>query len=477
MGIAVDAAGNVVVTGETNDPNFPIAHAWQEDLGGGFDAYVTKLDSAGDTLVFSTYLGGTGEDYGRGVAFDAEGGVAVTGITFSTDFPRHFPLQASRSGGVDAFVTRLQPDGVPIYSTYLGGSGIEWGYEVAGGNLGEVTVVGFTASANFPTTAGAYQEDFGGGESDLFVARLATDGRSMDWATFVGGSDGEEALGVALDRNGAAYVVGWTLSDDFPTASAFQAAPQGDFDAFALKLGADGSTLDYGTRLAGSGSDHAYAVAVDGDGYATVAGNTTSPDFPVLNPVQATRTALADSFVTRLSPTGSALVFSTYLGGNSEENPFGLSLGVALDRQGNAYVGETTASTNFPKAPYVPAIQGTNAGALDGIAVKLTTAPEVLLRLRPSASGPAGRFRVGNGSPTNRSVELRFWVDSPQFGSIAILSMTQPLVLPASMAFFELSFALPASLPFPGTHVGLRLLDPVTGEVLSESVCGTVPCN
>jgi hypothetical protein len=181
--------------------------------------------------------------------------------------------------------------------------------------------------------------------------------------------------------------------------------------------------------------------------------------------------------VTRLSPSGNGLAFSTYLGGNSEEDPFGMSFGVALDPKGNIYVGQTTASTNFPKAPYVQAFQSTNRGALDGVVTKLSTGPEVLMRLRTSANGPAGRFRIGNGSTTTRPVELRFWIDSPLTGTVGILTVTQPLVLSAKLDFFELTFQLPAALPFPGTHVGFRLLDPVTGEVLSESICGTVPCN
>ena len=301
---------------------------------------------------------------------------------------------------------------------------------------------------------------------------------TLDYGTFVGGTGGEEALGVAVGRDGAAYVTGWTQSTDFPVVNAFQSAPQGgSFDAYAFELSVDGSTLLYSTRLGGSGVDFGYSVAVDPDGYATVAGSTTSANFPTLNPVQANHSVAADSFVTRLSPAGNTLTFSTYLGGNSEENPFGMSFGAVLDRKGNIYIGQSTASTNFPMAPYLTPIQATNRGALEGAITKFSMGPEVLMRLRPSQGGVAGRFRIGNGATTARPVELRFWIDSPAFGSVGILTVTQALVLSANLEFFELTFQLPDTLPFPGTHVGFRLLDPVTGTVLSESLCGAVPCN
>jgi hypothetical protein len=486
MGLDVDAEGNVVVTGETNDPAFPLANAWQSTPGGGWDAYVTKLAPNGDALVFSTLLGGALDDYGRGVAFDPEGFVVVTGITFSADFPTQNAIQPSRRGPTDAFVARFQPSGQPIYSTYLGGDGIEWGYDVAGANLGQAVVVGYTDSPDFPATPGAFQTSFGG-VSDAFVARLSASGDALEYATFVGGGDGEEALAVALGREGDAYVVGWTRSADFPVLNAFQSAPQGgDFDAYALRLRADGSALVYSTRLGGSGVDFAYDVAVDERGRATVAGNTSSADFPLLFPVQAAHgnpsasTEFAyDAFVTQLTETGSGLLFSTYLGGDGVENPFGMSFGVAVDPGGHIYLGQTTASTGYPRPPYVGTLQRSHAGGeLDGVVTRISTGPEATLRLRPGPSGIRGRFRLGNGAASLRPVELRFWVESPALGGVTgVLTLTSPLFLPARLDFFELSFQLPTAVAFPGSRVGLRLLDPVTGEILSESLCWTLPCN
>src|SRR5262249_36254813 len=148
-----------------------------------------------------------------GVAFDAEGTISVVGITFSSDFPTHNPFQPSRNGGSDAFVARFYGDGTPIFATYLGGNALEWGYEVASSTLGETVVVGYTESPDFPTTQGAVQETFGGG-ADAFVTRYTADGQTMVYSTYLGGSDFEEALGVALDLDGNAYVVGWTKSSD-----------------------------------------------------------------------------------------------------------------------------------------------------------------------------------------------------------------------------------------------------------------------
>jgi len=478
MGVSLDAQGDVVVTGETSDPNFPVVNAWQPSLAGGNDAFVTKLTPSGNGIVFSTYLGGSGEDYGRGVAFDAEGYIAVVGITFSSDFPLKYAMQTSLGGGSDAFVTRLFPDGVPIFSTYLGGSSLEWGYEVAQSTLGEAVVVGFTQSPDFPTTPGAYQPDFGGG-ADVFVTRFVADGTSRVYSTFVGGSDYEEALGVALDLEGDAYVVGWTRSPDFPTISAFQSAPQGgDYDGYAFRLSADGSTLRYSTRLGGSGTDFAYAVSVDLDHFATIAGTTSSTDFPTLQPVQAANAGSDDGFVVQLAPTGNGLRFGTYLGGNLQENPFGAGFGVATDASGDIYVGQSTASTSYPLSTTVLPFQTTNRGGLDGAVTKITMGPDVLLRLRATASGTSGRFRIANGTASNRPVELRFWVESPaNSGPVGVLTLTDPITLPANFAPVDLSFTLPLGVPFPPSKLGFRLLDPVTGEVLAESVCATVPCN
>jgi len=478
MGVSLDAQGNVAVVGETADASFPLANAWRTTLAGANDAFLTKLAPDGDALVFSTYLGGSGEDYGRGVAFDAEGYVAAVGITFSTNFPLRNATQTTRSGGTDAFVARFYPDGQPIFSTYLGGSALEWGYEVAQSSLGETVVVGYTESADFPTTPGAYQEDFGGG-ADAFVTRFEPDGLARAFSTFVGGSHYEEALGVALDLDGNPYVVGWTRSTDFPVLNAFQATPQGgDYDAFALKLAADGSALAYSTRLGGGAIDFAYAVAVERDGAATVAGVTTSTNFPTLQPVQAQSGGMDDGFVARLSPAGSQLLFSTYLGGMSLESPFGISLGVAVDPRGQIYAGMSTASPNFPMATQIPTIQATHRGGLDGAIAKLTLDTEVLLRLRPGANGSIGRFRIANGKAANRPVELRFWIESPALpATTGILTITSPLVLPANLAPFDLSFTLPPAIAFPGSRVGLRLLDPVTGDVIGESLCTELPCH
>lgn len=478
MGVSLDAQGNVAVVGETADAAFPVANAWRPTLAGANDAFVTKLTPNGDALVFSTYLGGAGEDYGRGVAFDAEGYVAAVGITFSTNFPLRNATQTTRSGGADAFVARFYPDGQPIFSTYLGGGALEWGYEVAQSTLGETVVVGYTESADFPTTAGAFQEDFGGG-ADAFVTRFAPDGLARVFSTYVGGGNYEEALGVALDLDGNPYVVGWTRSTDFPLLNPFQSTPQGgDYDAFALKLVADGSALAYSTRLGGGAIDFAYAVAVGRDGAANVAGVTTSTNFPTAQPVQAQSGGQDDGFVARLSPAGNQLLFSTYLGGFSLESPFGISLGVAVDPRGQIYTGLSTASPNFPMATQIPTIQATNRGGLDGAIAKLTLDTEALVRLRPGANGTTGRFRIANGKASNRSVELRFWIESSALPAPAgVLTLTTPLVLPANLAPFDLSFTLPPAIPFPGSRVGLRLLDPVTGEVISESLCTKVPCN
>src|SRR5258706_347616 len=301
-GIAVDAAGNAYVTGFTASSDFPTtAGTFQPNFGGAGGAFVTKLNPTGSALVYSTYLGGSGADWGNGIAVDSGGNAYVTGITFSTDFPTTAgAFQSAVSGG--AFVTKLDPAGSAlVYSTYLGGSDAQArGIAVDGG--GNAYVTGVTSSADFPTTAGAYQVTYGGTQAgsggDAFVTKLDPTGSGLVYSTYLGGDGSDWGNGIAVDIDGNAYVTGTTSWITFPTTpDAFQPHSRG-----------------------GSG--------VNG----------------------------TDGFFTKLNPTGSALVYSTYLGGTDLD----LGLGIALDAKGNAYVTGATNSTDFPTTAgaYQPALSG-----------------------------------------------------------------------------------------------------------------------
>ena len=365
VGIAVDAAGNAYVTGSTASANFPTtAGAFQTTLGGGgvgFDAFVTKLNSTGSALLYSTYLGGSNnDDSGVGIAVDGAGNAYVTGSAFSTDFPTTPGAFQSSFGGVrDAFVTKLNPTGSTlVYSTYLGGTGDDGGVSIAVDTAGSAYVSGF-AQAGFPTTTAAFQPGFGGGPYDAFVTKLGSTGSALVYSTYLGGSGDDEVFGgLAVDASGNAYVTGFTTSANFPTTpGAFQttfggAGPLGFGDAFVTKLNPTGSMPVFSTYLGGSGDDFGAGIAVDGNGNAYIAGSTASTNFPTTPGAFQTTfggsgpLGLGDAFVTKLNPTGSALIYSTYLGGSGDD--FASRIAVDVLPNPSAYVTGNTASTNFP---------------------------------------------------------------------------------------------------------------------------------
>jgi hypothetical protein len=359
QGIAVDASGNAYLTGVTGSANFPTVNPVQAAYGGADDAFVAKLNAAGSALVYSTYLGGKDVDVGNSVAVDSMGNAYVTGLTFSMDFPTANALQPFPLNH-DAFVAKLNAAGSALlYSTYLGGFGNqERGFGIAVDISGNAYVTGGTDSNNFPTTMNAVQRFYGGGTSDVFVAKFNAAGSALLYSTYLGGSAGDIGFGIAVDSSGSAYITGRTDSTDFPTASPVQPANGGGFDAFVTKLNAAGSALVYSTYLGGSGTfaDEGYGIAVDVSGNAYVTGYTASTDFPIANPLPpGSLRGLSDAFAVKLNATGSRLLYSTYLGGDQRD--FGQA--IAVDGSGNAYLAGFTESTDFPTAkPLQPAKDG-----------------------------------------------------------------------------------------------------------------------
>jgi Beta-propeller repeat len=354
-GIAVDGSGDAYVIGSTKSANFPITTgAFQTSYGGSgnFEAFVTKLNASGTGLVYSTYLGGNNGDDGYGIAVDASGDAYVTGPTKSTNFPTTagaFQTSYGGNGDYEAFVTKLNASGTGlVYSTYLGGNVFDNGYGIAVDGSGNAYVTGSTKSANFPTTTGAFQTSYGGsGNFEAFVTKLNASGTGLVYSTYLGGNNGDDGYGIAVDASGDAYVTGETSSANFPTIpGAFQTSYGGGGDAFVTKLNASGTGLVYSTYLGGSSGDNGYGIAVDGSGNAYVTGYTGSNNFPTTPGAFQTSYGGGpyDAFVTKLNATGTALVYSTYLGGNDSD----YGMGIALDSSGNAYVAGETKSTNFP---------------------------------------------------------------------------------------------------------------------------------
>ncbi|MET0648126.1 MAG: SBBP repeat-containing protein [Pyrinomonadaceae bacterium] len=351
-------------------------------------------------LVYSTRFGGSSAS---DIAIDSEGNAYVTGVAFSTDFPTVNPLQATIGGGsIDAFVAKINAAGSAlVYSTYLGGGDNDAASDIAVDSAGNAYIAGGTTSTNFPT-ANAFQNAYAGGEGDAFVAKINAAGSALVYATYLGGSGSDFNLGIAVDLAGNAYVTGRTVSADFPTANALQHAPGGGDiqNAFLTKFNAAGSALVYSTYLGGNSDENGYGIAVDSAGNAYVTGSTYSTDFPTVNPIQAAKAGSGrDAFVTKMNAAGSALVYSTYLGGSDEDQ----AEDVAVDSAGNAYVTGYTASADFPTAN--PFQSGFDGGSTDVFLTKLNAAGSVLAysTLLGGSEGEAG-FGVAVDSAGNAYV-------------------------------------------------------------------------
>jgi hypothetical protein len=385
FGIAVDAGGSAYATGWTYSPNFPTTGGTlQRSLGGGRDAFAAKLDPAGNTLAYSTYLGGSGYDTGNGIAIDGSGNAYVAGDTSSGNFPVLYPVQGSNGGGQDAFVSKLNPSASAlVWSTYLGGSGADLANAIAVGAAGNTYITGGTTSTKFRVFQPLQSSNAGG--QDAFVAEFSSDGRALAYCTYLGGSGGsvtanEMGTAIQVDASGNAYVAGMTSSPNFPTVNAFQPLRGGgSMDAFVSKLNPAGSALLYSTYLGGTGVDYAYGIAVTSSGAAAVAGYTSSSNFPVSGAVQPLKSGGYDGYVARLAPAGNTLEMATYWGGSNSEAVYA----VAVDVSGGTWIAGQTLSTDLPlKNPTQPV----NAGGYGAFVTKL------------GAAAPVAAFRATNGN-------------------------------------------------------------------------------
>jgi hypothetical protein len=372
FGIAVDGERAAYIIGKTDSIDFPTsAGAYDTSYNRGFDAFISRLTTNGSGLVYSTYLGGSSEDEGLDIAVDSNGAAYVTGSTASTDFPTTAgALATSKSGGNrDGFLTKLNATGTGLaYSTYLNGTDNGYGISVDG--AGGAYVTGDSSSTELPVTTGSF-DTTPNGNIDGFVEKLDPTGSILDYSTYLGGSLADHGFGIATDSVGAAYVVGATGSTDFPTsASAFDTGLSGGFDAFVTKLDPGGSALAYSTYLGGAymggaSTDEGRAVAVDWAGRAFVTGLTESTDFPTTaGSFDRSYGGNGDAFVSKLDQTGSALAYSTYLGGSSHDEGFGID----VDAGGFASATGVTDSTNFPTTP---GAFDTSVNSADGFVTKL----------------------------------------------------------------------------------------------------------
>jgi len=362
--IAVDRSGAAYVTGWTWAADFPTTPGAFDTThnGGNYDSFVVKVAVDGRTLAYSAYLGGSDSEEGIGIAVDGEGAAYVTGYTSSSDFPT--TPGAFNTTDTGAFVVKVSPGGSTLaYATFLGSGG---GYDIAVDENGGAYVIGMTNSADFPATPGAFDTTHNG-DHDAFVARLIPDGSALVYATFLGGTDYDFGRGIVIDRDGAAYVTGLTRSANFPTTpAAFDTTYNGNDDAFVVKVTPDGSTLVYATFLGGSSYDWGSGIAMDGSGMAYVTGHTESSNFPTTpEAFDTTYNGPSDAFLFKMNPTGSALVYSVFLGGSSLDEGYD----VVVDASGAAYVTGWTDSADFPTT--ADAFDSTYNGSSDAFVAKV----------------------------------------------------------------------------------------------------------
>src|SRR5262249_30526579 len=358
LGIAVDEDGNAYLTGRTQSTDFPVNNALQPELAGRHDfpeddLFVTKLNADGSALVYSTYLGGTGQDIGWDLAIDNERNVYVAGDTVSNDFPTVNPLQPTlgRRFSIDAFAAKLKADGSAlVYSTYLGGGNSEHLSGIAVDGFGDLCLTGQTLSNDFPT-ANPLKSTLADGDLDAFVTKISADGSAFVYSTYLGGAGQDWANDIAVDASGAVYVTGKTFSPDFPTVNPLQPVLSGTSDAFVTKFNPTGSALLYSTYLGGTRGDEGKGIAIDPRNSIYVSGLTLSNDFPTVDAAQPIPDGSPDipdnGFCAKLKADGSVLIYSTYLGGRGiDEGPL-----LAVDAPGNAYVFGFTNSDDLPTTP------------------------------------------------------------------------------------------------------------------------------
>lgn len=455
--VAVNAAGEVYVTGDTMSLDFPIINPMQEIFAGNRDIFVKKISSDGTALLYSTYLGGSDWDWTPSIAVDNEGAVYITGSTESVDFPTMNPYQGNNAGrGADIFVTKINASGTDlIYSTYLGGSICskwddgphDYGFGIAVDSEGAAYVTGETWSYDFPIKNAI--EGWPGGGGDSFVTKINPRGTDLVYSTYLpvcaAASGWDASFGIAVDSEGAAYVTG-VETCDYPSGHpedvfVMKIRPDGtgpairlgdgplhlnseqarlnmaqgrdiavdvrsavyvvgetgqrtkDRDAFIRKIDSTGKR-EYYFRLYGSRDEHAYAISVDSKGAAYVTGSTNSVDFQTVNPLQESRAGGSDAFVVKVSPAGEELEYSSYLGGARGD----AGRGIAAGANGVAYIVGATNSINFPiKNP----IQANNAGSSDAFVTKLcfsTYSLEVEAGIGGSTDPSPGYYDICAGS-------------------------------------------------------------------------------
>ncbi len=358
--------GSIYLTGYTWSENFPVHNAYQSSRppSSYCDTFITKISPDGRSLIYSTYIGGSGQEISQSIKVDSSGSAYITGSVTSNDFPiTGGAFQAGLNGSSDSFIAKLSPSGSSLtYSTYLGGSSSEEAFGIDVDSSGNAYVAGATSSADFPL-ANPFQPASAGGD-EVFVTKISSNGSSIIYSTYLGGSNFDKAFGIAVDNSGNAYVTGNTQSGNFPLQTPFQSGISTSGGAFVTKLNSSGNSLGYSTHLGGNSFDYAWDIEVDSSGSAYVVCSSSSTDFPTKNSAQSSSGGSYDATITKFSPSGNTLIYSSYFGGSGTDQCYA----VAVNNSGEvAIAGETNSTT-----PSVNSIQS-HGGGDDGFIARFSS--------------------------------------------------------------------------------------------------------
>ncbi len=425
--IKVDTDGNAVIVGETFSTDYDVTPGAFQSSGGGIrsDVAVTKLNNDGTALIYSTYIGGNLDDIGYELHIDINNNVYLTGIAYSANFPTTSGvIQSSTSGGTaDAFICKLNSTGTNLlYSTFLGGYGVDAAFSITVDNLGNAYIAGRTDAFDFPITSGAFQNTMNPG-TDAFISIINSTASALLYSTYLGGNGGEHAYSIALDSSGNFYVTGYTAANNFPVSTnAYQDTLGGGLDVFVSKFNSSGA-LVYSTYLGGSLNDWGYAIAVDNIGNAYVTGYTESSDFDITSfAYQTTKDISSDVFISKLNSTGTDLIYSTYLGGNGQE----VGRDIFVDNFGNAYVCGVTTSSNFDVT--TNAYQASNGGPF-------LSADAFITKINSSGTSLLSSTYLGGSND-----EWAYGLTNDNFGYVYITGRTESSNFVTSLGAFQTTF-------------------------------------
>jgi len=410
--LALDPAGGVYVAGWTGSPDFPVASPAQPQLSGGRDAFLLKLNTAGNQIVFSTFHGGTNVESGLALAAYS-GGVWIAGGTASTDMPVTGAAKSTLGGVQDGFLARFHDTGARLSSTYFGGSGEEMVRALALDSSGRPYVAGSSESTDFVLPVGVFQRIPAGGR-DGFVLRFNTAASAIETGTMLGGTSGslstiETISALAVDATNGVVVAGYTPSADFPVVSAWQATRVGDIEGFLTRIAPDFSSLTWSTYVGGINRDTLDGLALDSAGRIYAAGKSMSPDFPLIDPVQAVNGGNLDVVLMRFPASGGVPEFSTFLGGSGADGAVTVSVSTA----NVAWVAGAAGGLDYPQAtPLVTLVQSGVHAFLSGVSFGTAMAPSVVSVTPASGSGTSQSFTLrisdaaGGGYATSANLLL-----------------------------------------------------------------------